>query len=153
MQLEPKKYILIVVLLWVGSVGTSLIWNLFQVKQTAEQEYLKTAKAFVQQILITRAWNASHAGIYLRVSETLRPNPFLQVPERDIETNAGLKLTMVNPAFMTRMISELAQEQGNVKFHMTSLDPINPQNKPTAWERGGLLAFEENQNSSFFKVP
>lgn len=150
MQLEPKKYILIVVLLWVVGVGASLTWNLFQVKQSAEHEYLKTAKAFVQQILITRAWNASHAGIYLRVSETLQPNPFLEVSERDVETRTGMKLTLVNPAFMTRMISEFAQKQGDVKFHMTSLNPINPHNKPTAWERVGLLAFENNQTQDYY---
>jgi len=149
-QLEPKRYILIIVLLWIVSIFVSLSWNLVQIKKSAEIEHLKTAEAFVQQVLITRAWNASHAGIYLRVSDTLQPNPFLQVSNRDIVATGGLQLTLVNPAFMTRMISELANEQGDVKFHMTSLKPINPQNKPSVWERAGLLAFENNQTQEYY---
>lgn len=152
MQLEPKRYIAIVVLLWILSIFASLFWNLFQINESAKIEHLKTAKAFVQQVLITRAWNASHAGIYLRVSDTLQPNPFLQVSNRDIEATDGLQLTLVNPAFMTRMISELANEQGDVKFHMTSLKPINPENKPSAWERVGLLAFENNQTQEYYNT-
>lgn len=46
------------------------------------------------------------------MSDALQPNPFLQVSNRDVETTEGLQLTLVNPAFMTRMISEIAQEQG-----------------------------------------
>ncbi len=152
MKLEPRRYIVIVVLLWIVSIFASLSWNLFQIKESAEIEHLKTAKAFVQQVLITRAWNASHAGIYLRISDTLQPNPFLQVSNRDIEATNGLQLTLVNPAFMTRMISEIANKQGDVKFHMTSLKPINPQNKPSAWERVGLLAFENNQTQAYYNT-
>ncbi len=55
MQFEPKRYILIVVLLWIVSIFVSLSWNLVQIKKSAETEHLKTAEAFVQQVLITRA--------------------------------------------------------------------------------------------------
>jgi diguanylate cyclase (GGDEF)-like protein len=152
MQLDIKKYIFIVVFLWVVSLFTSLFWNLFQIDKSDKIGHLKTARAFVQQILITRAWNASHSGIYITISDTLQPNPFLQVSNRDIETIDGLQLTLVNPAFMTRMISELANEQGDVKFHMTSLKPINPKNKPSVWERVGLLTFENNQLQEYYKT-
>lgn len=53
---------------------------------------------------------------------------------------------------MTRMISELAKEQRDVKFHMTSLKPITPQNKPSAWEKAGLLAFEKNQIQEYYST-
>ncbi len=119
---------------------------------SAEKEHRKTAKAFVQQILLTRAWNASHKGVYLRVSETVHPNPFLQVSNRDVTTTDGTSLTLINPAFMTRMISDIAQEQGDIKFHMTSLNPINPENKPSQWERDGLLFFEKEKTQEYFNT-
>ncbi len=37
MQLEPKRYILIVVLLWVMRIFASLSWNLFQIKKSTEK--------------------------------------------------------------------------------------------------------------------
>ncbi|MCP3888886.1 MAG: diguanylate cyclase [Desulfobulbaceae bacterium] len=152
MQLEPKRYIYIVILLWVAGIVTSLSWNLLQMKNSAENAHQKTAKAFVQQISLTRAWNASHKGVYLRVSETLHPNPFLQVSNRDVTTTDGTSLTLINPAFMTRMISDIAQDQGDIKFHMTSLKPINPENKPSQWERDGLLFFEKEKTQDYFNT-
>ncbi len=152
MQLEPKRYIYLVILLWAAGIVTSLSWNLLQIKNSAEEEHRKTAKAFVQHILLTRAWNASHNGVYVRVSATLHPNPFLQVSNRDVETTDGTPLTLINPAFMTRMISDISLEQGEMKFHMTSLKPINPENKPSQWERAGLLVFEKEKTQEYFNT-
>ena len=149
MQLEPRKHILIVFIIWIVSLSGSLSWNLIQLKKSSEAEYLKTARAFVQQISITRTWNAVHGGVYLRVSDLLQPNPFLQTSARDIETSEGIQLTLVNPALMTRMISEIAREQGQIKFHLTSLKPINPGNEPAPWERVALQDFENNQLAEY----
>ena len=150
MKLEPRKHIVIVAIVWLVSLSLSLFWNLRQSEQFTKTEHLKTARAFVQQILITREWDALHGGIYLRVSDSVQPNPFLQIPDRDIETSAGMRLTLINPAFMTRMISEIAREQGQIKFHLTSLKSINPGNKPDPWERVALQGFEKKQFSDYF---
>ncbi|MCP4055457.1 MAG: diguanylate cyclase, partial [Mesoflavibacter sp.] len=64
-------------------------------------------------------------------------------PMRDININDKLTLTQVNPAFMTRQISEIAMEQEGVQFHITSLKPIRPLNKPTAREAQFLKEFEK----------
>jgi signal transduction histidine kinase len=49
---------------------------------------------------------------------------------------------MVNPAFMTRLLSEMADTAGGAVFHITSLKPIRPKNAPDAWERTALESFE-----------
>jgi diguanylate cyclase (GGDEF)-like protein len=80
---------------------------------------------------------------------------------RDIKIDDNLTLTKVNPAFMTRQLSEIALEQKCVLFHITSLKPIRPENKATAREKEFLEAFEhgvkekgvfikEGETSSFF---
>lgn len=150
MQLNPKRYVLITVVFWIVSICGSLTWNLYQLKRSTEAEHINIAKAFVQQILITRAWNAMHGGVYLPVSDLLQPNPYLKVSNRDIMTSDGTIMTLINPAFMTRMISEIAKEQGQIKFHLTSLKPINPGNKAEPWERQALLNFEMQQDGEYF---
>jgi signal transduction histidine kinase/ActR/RegA family two-component response regulator len=50
---------------------------------------------------------------------------------------------MVNPAYMTRQISELAQRNHGTQFHITSLKPIRPANAPDDWEQHALHAFEQ----------
>ena len=51
-------------------------------------------------------------------------------------------LTKVNPAYMTRQLSELAKEYRGARIHITSLHPIRPENAPLPWERDALRAFE-----------
>ena len=150
MKSNLRNYVILVTLLWVVTLGGSLFWNIFHLQKTTGQLHLHTARAFFQQLVIERAWNAIHGGIYLDISEKLQPNPYLQVADRDIVTTSGRKLTKVNPAFMTRMISEMAFEKGQFKFHITSLKPINPGNKASAWETEALEQLENKQVSEYF---
>lgn len=93
-------------------------------------------------IELTRDWNAQHGGVYVRVTDSMQPNPYLEHPRRDLVTTDGTRLTMVNPAFMTRQIAEIAEQADGVHFHITSLNPIRPANAPDDWERGALTDFE-----------
>jgi diguanylate cyclase (GGDEF)-like protein len=93
--------------------------------------------------VLARRWNASHGGVYVPVTEPTRPNPYLDDPRRDIPVAPDLTLTKVNPAFMTRQLSELANQGTGVQFRITSLDPIRPENAPHGWEAAALRRFEQ----------
>lgn len=93
-------------------------------------------------IEVTRDWNAQHGGVYVPVTETTQPNPYLDDPKRDLVTRDGTRLTKINPAFMTRQIAEIAEKLNGVKFHITSLHPIRPANRADAWEKAALSSFE-----------
>lgn len=64
------------------------------------------------------------------------------MPNRDVTTGQGTRLTLVNPAYMTRMVHELGADAYGLVGHLTSLHPIRPENTPDAWERKALEAFE-----------
>ncbi len=103
-----KTGILAVVMFWLSIVGISFWWNLTDEKKEHEQLAFETARAFFQQIVITRAWNSSHDGVYVFVTDSVRPNPYLDDdPLRDVVTDKGVKLTKINPAYMTRQVHEL----------------------------------------------
>ena len=91
---------------------------------------------------LARDWNASHGGVYVPVTPATQPNPYLEHPNRDITTVDGRQLTMVNPAYMTRQIAEMAQNPEPHLLHITSLRPIRPANKADAWEAESLQLFE-----------
>lgn len=147
--MNPKKYIIIIAILWITALSLSLVWNIIQYRNTTQNEHLQTAKSIFEQVVITRSWNAKHGGLYLKVTKDIKPNPYLEVNDRDIVTTEGIELTKVNPAFMTRLISSLAEEKGKIKFHITSLQPINPANKPFNWERAALERFEKKGLKEF----
>jgi len=88
-----------------------------------------------------RRWAAQMGGVYGEISPQLQPNPHLDVPDRDVTTNSGKKLTLINPAFMTRMVHEVMGSESGLKGHITSLNPIRLNNAPTEWENKALENF------------
>lgn len=94
---------------------------------------------------LARDWNAGHGGVYAPVTEKTQPNPYLTHPRRDLLTADGQQLTMINPAFMTRQIAEIAERASGVRYHITSLKPIRPANAPDEWEIKALRSFETGQ--------
>ncbi|MTW20265.1 diguanylate cyclase [Allochromatium palmeri] len=132
-----------VVLLWLLIVAASLGWNLHQAERHRDELARESARSFFDLLLITRRWNARHEGVYVPATPQTPPNPYLKDPRREIQVTDTLTLTKVNPAYMTRTLSELAAERSGVQFHITSLKPIRPQNLAYPWEAAALRAFEQ----------
>lgn len=137
-----KQVIAIVSLVWILLVSASFVWNYLGAEHERQDTYLQTARGFFQQVLVSRAWNAAHGGVYVPVSAETPPNPYLEDPMREIKVNDQLTLTKVNPAYMTRQVSDIAARQDGIRFHITSLTPIRPANTPTPWETRALTQFE-----------
>lgn len=148
-----KRNIIILSILWLVIIIGSFSWN--YAAALNEQNLLArfTARSFFDQIVITRKWNALHGGLYAPITETTPPNPYNDMPDRDLEINSSLKLTKIDPAYMTRQLSEIANETSGIHFHITSLNPIRPGNKSTERETVHLKKFEQGvlESSEFFE--
>ena len=140
-----KKLTFLAVAAWLLIISASATWNVWDDKREIEHISLESARALFQQIVLDRSWNARHGGVYVPITKTTVPNPYLEEPLRDLETLEGISLTKINPAFMTRQISKIAQENTGVQFHITSLHPIRPANKATDWELEWLKEFEKGE--------
>ncbi|MBI5101377.1 MAG: diguanylate cyclase [Nitrospirae bacterium] len=137
-----KSIIVIICAIWMIIVGGSFLWNYSEDTQVHNNIAFETARGFVDLIVITRSWNSEHGGVYVPVTPDTQPNPYLELPLRDIRINDNLTLTKINPAYMTRQISEIAAERKGVRFHLTSLKPLRPENSPTSMEADALSAFD-----------
>ncbi|GAB6124499.1 hybrid sensor histidine kinase/response regulator [Humidesulfovibrio idahonensis] len=107
------------------------------------------ARVAFEKDLTFRRWNTSQGGVYVRVNERNQPNPYLDVPERDLETKDGKTLTMINPAYMSRQMYELQKHTAEVQGHITSLNPIRPDNLADPWEHEALLSFHDGVDEVF----
>jgi signal transduction histidine kinase/CheY-like chemotaxis protein len=144
----------VLAVLWTVIIAASLVWNVIQVtRNTLEAARIQGRTAFEKDV-IYRHWNAEHGGVYVLVTEETRPNPYLKVSERDVMTPLRKPLTLINPAYMTRQVHELAEEEYGVRGHITSLNPIRPDNAPDLWEIEALRAFErgKTEDSSVKKM-
>lgn len=143
---QIKKYSVILLIMWSSIIGISMGWNYLHGKESAILSASETARTQFSMDVLYRSWNAGHGGVYVPVSEFTQPNQYLtnDVPERDIETPSGKRLTLINPAFMTRQIHELGFETSQIRGHITSLNPIRLENSADEWETKALKTFEEN---------
>ncbi|MBU1156154.1 MAG: DUF3365 domain-containing protein [Proteobacteria bacterium] len=131
-------YVLALALLGTLLFGLSLWWNMVLQKRDFENSALTLARTNLQKDIFYRRWNSQFGGVYAPVGPHAQPNPYLKVPERDIETPSGRRLTLINPAYMTRQVYDLEAEGTGIKGHITSLKPIRPGNAPDSWERQAL---------------
>lgn len=138
--------ILTVNIIWILLVGISFSWNYAKAKEEQKNIALQTARSFFDMILMTREWNAQHGGVYVPVTDKTPPNPYLEHPQKIIKVNEQLTLTLMNPSYMTRQISEFIAGYKGVQFRITSLRPVRPENSPLPQEKRALMALENGAN-------
>lgn len=122
--------------------GLLLLYEKERIDEDLDHGLLDSARAYFEQIVVTRLWIAGHGGVYVEVKDDTKPNQFLVDPQREIHTVKGKTFTKINPAFASRQISEIAMTRGGYVFKITSLKPLNPLNAPDRWESSALSEFE-----------
>jgi len=141
-----ERYIWTLAAGWTVVAVASLVWNVVQLRHNILAAARIEARIAYEKDVIFRRWNTRHGGVYVSVTEETQPNPYLSnMPERDIKTPSGKLLTLMNPAYMTRQVHELAEERYGIRGHITSLNPIRPANAPDPWETKALQAFERGE--------
>ncbi|MGD1152930.1 MAG: ATP-binding protein [Syntrophales bacterium] len=138
-----KRYSWLLILLWTGCVVVSLLWNLFEQREKILKIARNTAQITFENDVMYRKWAAKQGGVYVPTSEQTPSNPYLKVPNRDVTTSSGQSLTLVNPAYMARQVNEMAVDIHGSRGHITSLNPIRPENIPDQWEAAALKSFEK----------
>lgn len=139
-----RRNAVLTVLLWSVVVGLSWWWS-YNIHQQRLIALAKVeASTNINKDWAFRLWATSHGGVYVTPDDKTPPNPYLaNIPERDIITDKGRHLTLMNPAYMLRQIMQGYSDLYGVKGHITSLNLTNPINKPDAWEIAALKSFRQ----------
>lgn len=141
-----ERYIWWVPVVWTIVIIASLLWNMTHLRQmTLETAHLE-GKLALEKDVVYRDWIGKHSVVYVAVTEETPPNPYLShIPERDITTPSGRRLTLMNPEYMTRQIYELTKKKYSTYIRITSLNPLRPENSPDPWETKALQAFDQGE--------
>ncbi len=107
---------------------------------------ISEARTSTRKDLAYRSWVASHGGVYVPITKDTPPNPYLaHIKNRDVITNAGQHLTLMNPAYtLAQMMQDYSKLYG-VKTHITSLTLLDPDNAPDTWEKKALKKIEKTR--------
>ncbi|WP_339134329.1 MAG: DUF3365 domain-containing protein [Candidatus Electrothrix sp. GW3-4] len=136
-----QRYGWVLAFLWLATVTSSMTWNMHRIQQSTLETAQTHARSSYKKDIIYRRWNAMHGGVYVPVTDKTPSNPHLTSERRDIMTASGIKLTLVNPAYMTRQVLELQMQESGIQEHITSLNPIRPENRADPWEAEALKQF------------
>lgn len=127
-------------------IGCSLAWDIYKENQTSYELAKGEAFGSYNKDLVFRKWASMHSGIYVPISNSIQPTPYLNfLDEQNVTTTTGKELTLINPSYMTRLVLKLGEQQYGQKGHITSLDPINSENKADEWETKALKLFEKGK--------
>jgi len=141
------------IVFWTALIAVLAGYALYENESNTIKEAEYVARDYYRLNFFYRSWGARMGGIYVP-AEKVTPNPYLTVPRRDITADDGQKLTLVNPAYMTRMVFEdiQAASPDPIVSRLISIKPLNPQNAPDAWERENLEAFERGERTERSEV-
>jgi diguanylate cyclase (GGDEF)-like protein len=142
-----KRFVISVTLAVILCLSGIFIAGAVRTRQLINEENLIRARTLFNSVLLTRKWNAHYGGVYVEKKEGVESNPYLTDPE--IRTIDGKTYTLKNPALMTREISAYAEKEGLFKFHITSLNPLNPANKSDEFEKQALVYFERGEKEKY----
>ncbi|WP_462325704.1 response regulator [Desulfoplanes sp.] len=143
---------LVLGVLWSVFMAALIFWTAWQEKQHTMLMARAQARSYFDEVVYTRAWNSAHGGVYVFEGPGCCPNPYLTVPDAQIRTADGRSLVKINPAYMTRQLSDIAQDRGGVRFRMASLNPLRPGNKADGWETRAIDHFETGRAKDSFAL-
>lgn len=136
------KMILLGVVVWTVLVGISLSINIIKNKKHILELAAISARENFNKDQAFRQWGSRHGGVYVPPDKRTPPNPALaHIPNRDVVTTDGMKLTLMNPAYMLRQMMDEYAELYGIRAKITGMVLLNPSNAPDEWEKMALRKF------------
>lgn len=145
-----NRYYIAILMVVILLIGFSFALNIYKESTHHNNAALEQAKISFAKDLMFRKWVASHGGVYVTPTKETPPNPYLaHLPNRDLITTTGKKLTLMNPAYTLRELMENHEGIYGAKGHITSLNLLNPKNKASEWETKALKILDKGVTTEF----
>jgi PAS domain S-box-containing protein len=142
-SLSVWPYIVVAAFVWTAVLAGLLYRDVSMIHDQTRQLIHREAVANFNKDQGFRDWGTLHGGVYVPVTKKTPPSPYMaHIPERDIETPSGKKLTLMNPAYMVRQLMDEFAPQYGIKGKITGLVLLRPGNAPDPWEREALLKLQ-----------
>ncbi len=149
-ELRLKHFIYATLFLWSVIVLFVFVLGTWQENKQIKSIAENIARANFLKDQAFRAWASSHGGVYVPATERTPSNPKLShIPDRDITKPDGTKLTLMNPAYIVRQMSDEYSGLYGIRSKITSLKYLYEGNKPDEWEIKALQAFEQGKEEAY----
>lgn len=146
--LRISHWLWIFFLIWTILILGSFTFQWLEHRRIVEELARFAAVSTFDRDVLYRTWVTQQGGVYVPPTDATPPNPYLNIEDRDVVTQSGKRLTLVNPAYLTRQVYDLTQKTSGIRGHITSLNLLNPNNAPDTWEKNSLEKFQNGMKDT-----
>lgn len=151
MQLTLQlKFLLSIVLIILPTLGIIFVWAGIQHEKQTMGQILNQARVLVRQIILTRQWVSDCGG--LMVPQGGKGAWEARGLTADtMETPRG-PYQRFTPSMVTKKLSQYSLSQDLYRFRLASLNPMNPENAPDAFESDALARFAAEGITEIYRI-
>lgn len=140
--------IMVAVVCWSLMLYQLWYWAYNEEQFHFDQTVKLKAQSLGQHNQTLRRWVGKHGGVYVEIDKDIKPNPLLaDMPERDLTTPSGRKLTLLNSPAILRHIAQQFESEAGDTIRLVSRHPMNEANYPDDWEGHALDKLEKGVDS------
>ena len=144
------KFFLCIILIIIPTLGFIFTWSAYQQEQQAVDQVINRARTLARQIIVTRQWVTDCGGLMVPGESKGAEDITFYYDDR-LVTSRGL-YRQFTPSMVTKKLSQYSMQQDLYHFRLTSLTPLNPENKPDAFEKEALERFESEGIAEAYRM-
>jgi len=133
------KFFLSIVFIIVPILGIIFAWVGVRSERNATTQIINQARILARQIVMTRQWISDCGGIMVNRDSAGAKKTLYFLDDR-IETDRGT-FSRFTPAMVTKKLSQYSLRENLYHFRLASLNPMNPDNAPDAFEKMALIRY------------
>ena len=134
------KFLLSIALIVLPTLGLIFLWVGIQQEKQVTEQLVNQARVLVRQIILTRQWVSDCGGVMVALNSHGASDVSSFYLNDRIETPRG-PYQRFTPSMVTKKLSEYSLRQDLYRFHLAGTSPLNPENRPDAFEAQALKMF------------
>ncbi|MBC2710535.1 MAG: DUF3365 domain-containing protein [Desulfosarcina sp.] len=144
------KFLLCITLIVVPALGIIFTWMGLRSQDHTTEQIVNQARILSRQVVLTRQWIADCGGIMVAAdSDGARGTDYFYNDRMD--TNRGM-FQRFTPAMVTKKLSLYSLRENLYQLRISSLNPMNPENRPDNFEKAALLHFIHDGRKEFYHL-
>ena len=145
-----QKFLLSIVLIITPILGILFAWMDMRSRDHIVDQIVNQARVLSRQVVLTRQWVADCGGIMVAAHSTGAAGTNYFYNDR-MPTERGM-FQRFTPSMVTKTLSNYSLRENLYQFRLASLNPINPENRPDAFESAALLHFIHEGRKEFYHL-
>jgi len=145
-----RKFIFGVIIIIVPILGFIFIWIEINLIDQAKTHTIDKARVLADNIILLRQWVTDcKGGVFIPINSIGACNMENSM-EYNINTELG-ELKMFTPAMVTKKLSQYSMEEKLYSFRISSLTPVNLENRADDFERQALRFFKQENATEVYR--